>query len=333
MKILTIVVPSYNISKHIDRCVPHYMRCKNLDKIEILFVNDGSKDDTLDKLKVYEDNHFDSIKIISKENGGHGSAVNEGIKVATGKYFKVIDGDDWIETENLDRLVLDLEKMNSDLVLNPYYKVSQITHKKKIFGIWNVKKYETIYFNELPRNISGLQLHEWTIKTEILKSNHIHFTEKCYYDDFEYITYPVPYINTITFFEYPVYDYLVDQATQSVSDKNAYKNSYMSRMIIFETIRYYKKNRPNSVRANQYFFDTIINGCKQHYNIYLRNANEAEAYDRWREFDRELSYHKIIYNAVGRRFFYILLIRKFGRPMFLINSKLIKFYKSLKRMY
>ena len=328
MKILTIIVPSYNTSEHINRCVPFFLECKQIKKIEIIFINDGSKDDTFEKLATYVAHCPENIRIINKQNGGHGSVINRGIQEANGQYFKVVDGDDWIVPYNIDRLVKDLEKLQADLVLNPYYKESQITGKRMLNGLWRIEKNAVLNFNELPDRIYGLQLHEWTIKTEILRNNHIVFTEKCFYDDFEYITYPIPYIKTICFLDYPVYNYLIDQQNQSVSNKNVYNNCNMSRKIITNVINYYK-NLNSDGKASQYLFATLVNGCKQHYNIYLRNPDEKESYDKWKDFDDYLSNNPKIYETIGKKYPYISLIRKYGKSMFLFCSFLLRIYKKI----
>lgn len=328
-KVLSIIIPSYNTSCHIDRCVPYFLKCKNLPSMELLFINDGSIDDTAEKLAQYEKIFPDTIHVINKENGGHGSVINRGIKEATGKYFKVVDGDDWVEPEGLDHLIEDLKTTNADLVINPYFKQSQVTGKKTLNGIWKIVKEQEISISDLPAHILGLQLHEWTIKTSILKENDISFTEHCFYEDFEYITYPMPYITTLLFLDYPVYDYLVDQATQSVSDKNVYKNAWMSKKVIFDTIQFYKENRPKERRADMYMSATILNGCKQHYNIYLRNGREYDSYKKWCEFDNDLYKYPEIYDAIGKNYKYILFVRKTGKFGFAIDAGLIHIYKRI----
>ena len=99
-KILSITIPSYNVEKYIDKCVQSMLVDSILDDIEILIVNDGSKDSTPEIAKGYVEKYPQTVRLIDKENGGHGSTINAGIREATGKYFKVVDGDDWLNTEN-----------------------------------------------------------------------------------------------------------------------------------------------------------------------------------------------------------------------------------------
>ena len=122
-KILTITIPSYNVEAYIVATLDTMVTINNLDLLEILVVNDGSKDNTVAVAQQYVDKYPNSVRIIDKENGGHGSTINAGIREATGKYFKVVDADDWVDTENLDLLIEYLQETDVDNVLSPYYKV------------------------------------------------------------------------------------------------------------------------------------------------------------------------------------------------------------------
>lgn len=104
-KILTITVPSYNAENYLLETIPTMLSISNIEKLEIIIVNDGSKDNTLAVAQNLKQNYPNTIVIVDKENGGHGSTINAGIKVATGKYFKVIDADDWVESNNLEQLI------------------------------------------------------------------------------------------------------------------------------------------------------------------------------------------------------------------------------------
>lgn len=110
-KILTITIPSYNVEKYLDETLPHYFDERVLPDIEILIVNDGSKDNTLAIANGYHEKYPESVFVIDKPNGGHGSTINAGIAAARGKYFKVIDADDWVDTESFVKLIDTLKKL------------------------------------------------------------------------------------------------------------------------------------------------------------------------------------------------------------------------------
>ena len=104
-KLLTIVVPSYNASKYLDFNLQSFLRPSVPEKLEVIVVDDGSTDETARIADVYHEKYSDTIKVVHKENGGHGSGINAGLRAATGKYFKVVDADDWVDHEALERLL------------------------------------------------------------------------------------------------------------------------------------------------------------------------------------------------------------------------------------
>ena len=120
--ILTIAVPSYNIEKYIHKCIESFNNIKTelYSDFEVLIINDGSTDKTIDIVKKLSSETSLNLKIINKENGGHGSAVNKGIEEAKGKYFKIIDGDDWVNKADFEEFLLRLKKKDVDLIVTDY---------------------------------------------------------------------------------------------------------------------------------------------------------------------------------------------------------------------
>ena len=105
-KQLSIIIPAYNIEKYICQCVDSILKAQEVaDLVEVIIVNDGSSDNTLKIAMDYQNKYSDIVVVVDKQNGGHGSAINAGIGKATGKYIKVVDGDDWVLEEGLTELV------------------------------------------------------------------------------------------------------------------------------------------------------------------------------------------------------------------------------------
>ena len=115
-KILSIVIPAYNVEKYLEKCLASFEIQAILDRIEVLVINDGSKDHTAEIAQRYCEKYPETYFLYNKENGGHGSGINYGIRYATGKYFKVVDGDDWLNTEELEAFVKLLEETDTDIV-------------------------------------------------------------------------------------------------------------------------------------------------------------------------------------------------------------------------
>ena len=103
MKIISCTVPRYNSQAYMRKCVDSLL--VGGDDVEIIIVNDGSKDDTIKIANEYAERYPDIVKVVDKENGGHGSGINEGLKLASGRYFKVVDSDDWLDKDALEQLI------------------------------------------------------------------------------------------------------------------------------------------------------------------------------------------------------------------------------------
>ena len=115
-KVISIVIPAYNMEKYIARCLDSLL-ISNLDDVEILVVNDGSQDRTSEIAHTYQDRFPSSIKIIDKTNGNYGSCINVGLTLASGKYFRILDSDDYFYKEHFAAYVKALKNIDADVVL------------------------------------------------------------------------------------------------------------------------------------------------------------------------------------------------------------------------
>ena len=135
MKLLSITVPCYNSQDYMKNCVDSLLEGGNL--VEILIVDDGSKDDTAKIADEYAAKYPEIVKAIHQENGGHGEAVNTGLKNATGLYFKVVDSDDWV---NKDAYLAILDKLleitggpqTLDMMISNFVYEKQGAKRKKV---------------------------------------------------------------------------------------------------------------------------------------------------------------------------------------------------------
>ena len=201
-----------------SKAIDSLLEAKN--DIEIIIVNDGSTDDTLKIAKSYEKKYGELIKVIDKENGGHGSGVNAGLKVATGKYFKVVDSDDWVDAASLKEVIKTLKKIDVDMMIVNY------VYEK--FG----EQKEINYKNTLPENeiftwdsvgkfkISKyLLMHSVIYKTSILKKIKLQLPEHTFYVDNIFVYYPLPSIKTMYYLNVPFYRYYIGREDQSVNER------------------------------------------------------------------------------------------------------------------
>lgn len=224
-KILTITIPSYNTEKFMDTILTKLTSTKQVSLLDIIVVDDGSKDKTAIQAEKFQTRFPESVRVISKVNGGHGSAINTGMHNAVGKYFKVVDADDWLDPNLLDEFIDVLKEENTDLVFTPFKTIDAKSKKIKLKQIkqenldWN-KEYD-LNQNELTKLPS---IHCYTIKTNILKKENIVIDEHAYYVDVEYILYPLLAVNNFKYVNLPMYYYQINQTGQSISISNMMKN-------------------------------------------------------------------------------------------------------------
>lgn len=255
-KILTISVAAYNVEKYIRETLDSILKSKYIDEIEIIVTNDGSKDNTGNIISEYEEKYPNVINYINQENNGAGSTVNNGIKNAKGKYFKMVDGDDWVKTENLDMLIECLKHTEVDAVISNfefYYELDKSFKK----GISYDLESDTVYsFNDVCSKID-LATSTVTYRTSLLQSNNIEVSKR-FYSDYQFQVYPIPFVKTISYIDIDVYVYRIGREGQSVSIKGYQSHIDDHQNVLFQLIDYFEKNKNQcDVKTKEYILKKI----------------------------------------------------------------------------
>lgn len=257
-KILSISVAAYNLGDMIRDNLDSFVKVPKevLDKIEILVTNDGSTDDTEKIVKEYTKKYPKSVILINQKNQGAGSTVNSGIKHATGKYFKMIDGDDWVETANLESLIEKLENSDADIVLTDMLTYNEAEKRITDRSGYEIKGDQDLRFTDVCNEID-IQMHNTMYKTEILKNNKITL-DNGFYTDIEYVLLPLPFIKTIAYFDAPLYVYRIAREGQSMSKASMRKNAAQHKLVLKRLIDEYWKVKDNlSDETKKYLINTI----------------------------------------------------------------------------
>lgn len=254
-KLLTIVVPVYKVEPYINKCLDSCLVYKSngqgekvldddlMNHLEVIIVNDGTPDNSAELSREYVKRYPNTFRQIDKENGGHGSAWNVGLKEATGKYLRFLDSDDWLT--NLDRLMLDLQNCEADVVFNQFAKQYVEDGSVETIEIalpQTDNKYRPIDVNKWGECKDGLNsFNFWSItyKTEILEPLQPLFAEKVMYDDFIITWVPLVHGRTYTTCDYVLYNYLIGRPDQSMSVAKQEKRarSYWSCFQKYEEVR------------------------------------------------------------------------------------------------
>ncbi len=227
MKILSCVIPSYNSERFLDICIPSMLVPELLDKLEIIVVNDGSVDATEAVAQKYCSQYPDTVRLISQENKGHGGALNTGCGAARGKYLKVIDADDTVDTENLPEFIRLLENCHSDVVLTHHRTVDISSGEVKLWRSYPAEFGRAYSFDAIMSDWKSfdrsLTFHGITYRTDFYKKHSVPLEEHVFYEDHEYATYPCCYAGQVTPFDLVLYNYRIGDVAQSVSAANQLK--------------------------------------------------------------------------------------------------------------
>lgn len=227
MKVLTFVIPAYNSEQFLDKCIPSMLVPEILEQLEIIVVNDGSTDGTAAAAEKYCSQYPEVVQLISQENKGHGGALNTGCAAAQGKYLKVIDADDWVETQNLPAFVELLELCESDVVLTHHHTIDISTGEIKNWRSYPKEFGRGYTFEEIMADWRSfdrsLTFHGITYRTAFYHEFGHQLLEHVFYEDHEYATYPCCYAQSITPFDLFLYEYRIGDVNQSVSNHNQLK--------------------------------------------------------------------------------------------------------------
>lgn len=234
MKVITVIVPSFNVEQYLDCTIESLVKCKNLKDIQILIVNDGSEDSTIEIAKKYLVNYPESIYVIDKENGGHGSTINAGLAKAEGKYICVIDGDDWVDSEAFDELIEKLRICDCDVAISGHYRNYMNDGVEKHIT-YNEDSTVTRDLNYLLMKGYQIPMTDTCYKTSLLKEIGLKIQENTFYVDEEFCTIPYLKVNRLLFTGLSYYHYRLGNVNQSVSPMNMV-NRIDHRMRVFNRL-------------------------------------------------------------------------------------------------
>lgn len=221
-KILTIIIPVYKVEQYLRQCLDSVILDeKQMNWLEVIIVNDGTPDQSGIIAHEYESKYPQSIKVIDKENGGHGSAWNVGLKHATGKYIRFLDSDDWLS--NLSSFIEELSNYDEDLIFTHIAKFDVRKQSSSVSKINNVvfnQTYETKSFdiNKIGESFYIYIFWYCTYKRDIFQGEQPLFVENVFYDDS--ILFIAPYIlgSSMVFLDTTLYNYRIGQSGQSINE-------------------------------------------------------------------------------------------------------------------
>ncbi len=213
MKTLTLTIPSYNMEAYLPQCLGSLeVGAELMERLEVLVVNDGSKDATSEVAHRYEAKWPGTVKVIDKKNGNYGSCINAALAAATGKYVKVLDADDSFDTEVFAGYLRALEGRDEDLVLNDFDFVRPDGSVKATVEYGKIGRLDGFTFEG---DDSTPWMHGFAYRTEIFKGRGYRQSEGLSYTDQEWVAIPAAWVKSVGHVKGRLYRYLVGREGQT----------------------------------------------------------------------------------------------------------------------
>lgn len=299
MKQLTIAVPAYNSELFLHICLDSMAGAD--DRLEIIVINDGSQDKTLEVANSYKDRYPDQIRVIDKENGGHGSGINAGLEIASGRFYKVVDSDDWIETRNLKAILDALEKSSAEVVVTGYRTINigsgnildypvilpedKKTAETERYGAeLSMEEFSRIFDQMAP----SYAFHGLCYRTDFFRGMDFRMSEKVFFEDQEYAILPFLKVQNVLLLPYFFYNYQIGSAGQSVDFSNQARRANDLKQVFTKMMDYYHFNKPQEDYRIRFFVKRLAVSLVNYYAVVLvktddkkHGRKEAEALRRY----------------------------------------------------
>ena len=289
-KILSIIIPTYNMAALLPRCLDSLTASGVLDDLDILVVNDGSTDSSRAVAYSYAERYPQSIKVVDKKNGNYGSTINAALPLAVGEYVKVLDSDDWFDSQELAKYVAELKSLEQEVDVS-------VTH---FLMIHEGGRTETVKYQNYGREpytygkvynldkvlgdgfIRYFLMHSLTYRTQLLRDHGYRQTEGISYTDIQWSSYPFFWAGSIVFHDLVVYRYNMDREGQTMDPAVIRKSLPQLERMTMDLMDFYRKADMSDLSEARVGF------LRQYFKNRLRLLVKTHLMDiPRREFDKE----------------------------------------------
>ncbi len=271
-KLLSIIIPTYNMERYLETCLKSILTHNSELQLhlEVLIINDGSKDRSSEIGHEYSTRYPGLFKVIDKENGNYGSCINRGILEASGKYIKILDADDYLEKEVLELFLHHLAKVDTDLIITNYVTVDEDGAIKGKF-MYNIPTNEILPSSDLSKIGKDMAMHAVTYRTDMLRNMQYQQTEGISYTDQEWIFMPMSAVRSFVYYDIFLYHYLVGREGQTMDLAALAKNMHQNLDVLEKNINNY-----NNIKVipptYSYLWIRLISLTEYVYKLYLYNT-------------------------------------------------------------
>ena len=265
MKLLTFTVPCYNSEAYMEKCIRSLLT--GGEDVEIIIVDDGSRDGTAAIADRFAAEYPTIIKAVHQENGGHGEAVNAGLRNATGLYFKVVDSDDWVNQEAYEKVLSTLKRLLHeqqviDMMICNYVYEKQGALRKKVMRYKTAFPREEVFgWNNVKFLHKGqyILMHSVIYRTKMLYDCGLELPKHTFYVDNIFVFDPLPYVKQMYYLDVNFYRYFIGREDQSVNEQvmigRIDQQIRVTKILIDKMVSY--MSRPMNAKLKKYMINYV----------------------------------------------------------------------------
>ena len=287
-KLLTIIIPVYKTEAYIRKCLSSLINHKYLDCIEVLTIIDGSPDNSIKIAQEFANKYPATFKVIEKENGGHGSAINVGIELAKGKYTRILDSDDWFDEKNFPVFIERLMKEDEDLIMT--HTVKEYADKSELF-VQKIREHDRTYkIEDIIDKITDTSfiMSRCTYKTSRLREYGLVLLENQSYDDGILHVFPLVFLKSFSCYDMVIYHYYLERPGQSVHQKMTLRLCKYHENVLDQRIELYNKYKNIIPKKNSYFIKNEIKNLADILYVMFNDLEYKEARKELKRFNKKI---------------------------------------------
>ncbi len=282
-KLLSVSVAAYNMEDYIEQCLDSCLCGEMMNRLEVLIVDDGSSDSTAALAQSYVERYPGTFRLLSKPNGGYGSTVNLSMEEATGKYFRLLDADDWFGKGSLQKLISLLDDCEADAIITPMYRCVEGKEPCLVDDSFGIEPEKVVPVGALP-DTCYISMWRLSIKTELLQKDRFELPEHCVFTDQLYVANCICRSETIIFFDVPLYEYRIGRDGQSVAPESRIAHKKELEFVTSEELSLFEGLQRDDKKQ------ALLGTVAAHYSTYLklllmlprsrRNFNEIRRWEK-----------------------------------------------------
>ncbi|MBQ7951705.1 MAG: glycosyltransferase family 2 protein [Alistipes sp.] len=263
-KRLSVIIPTYNMAALLPQCLDSLVRSAAASSLDVVVVNDGSRDASLSIAQRYADHHPDIVRIIDKPNGNYGSTINAALPTLKGEYVKILDADDTFNCSAVVRMVDFLKSVSGvDMVVGPFieihpkseYKINYTLNKQQPYDTGRIYKAEQVIKEG---HIPFFMMHSIAYRTELLQQMGYRQSEGISYTDQQWCFFPIFNVQTIAFTDIPLYRYNLTREGQTMDMAVQLKSISQLTEVVLSMAEYLKEHQSEVSKARRYFLAGVV---------------------------------------------------------------------------